>query len=159
MSDQTNTTPTAIGFRGDRDREMIPTTLLRAMFALAMASLLIVGWASFTGREPVGQPKPAEVLASTPIVLEGGGSKAVRVLDAEGAVLADLDHGGFITVIQNGLQRERMKNGLAATLPVNLVRYANGRLAVEDPATGWSVELGNFGADNKAAFERLVAGN
>jgi len=31
--------------------------------------------------------------------------------------------------------------------------YANGRPAAEDPLTGWDVELGIFGADNRAAFE------
>jgi hypothetical protein len=29
-------------------------------------------------------------------------------------------------------------------------------LAVEDPDTGWSVELYAFGGENKAAFERLL---
>jgi putative photosynthetic complex assembly protein len=156
MTDQTNTAPTAIGFRGDKDREMIPRALVRAMFGLAMASLLIVGYAVLTGKEPVGQPKASEPVFSRSIVLQGGDAQAVRVLDPAGAVLADLDHGGFITVIQNGLARERLKHGLSATLPVDIVRYANGRLSVEDPATGWSVELANFGADNKAAFERLI---
>jgi putative photosynthetic complex assembly protein len=157
MTDQPNTAPTAIGFRGDRDREMIPMALIRAMFGLAMASLLIVGWAVWTGKEPVAQPKPSTPVFTKQIVLEGGGAQSVRVLDTDGTVLADLDHGGFITVVQNGLQRERMKNGLSATLPVDLVRYENGRFAVEDPATGWSVELANFGDQNKAAFERLIA--
>ena len=40
--------------------------------------------------------------------------------------------------------------------PVRLIAYANGRLTVLDPETGWSVELGDFGSDNKAAFERLM---
>jgi putative photosynthetic complex assembly protein len=39
---------------------------------------------------------------------------------------------------------------------VRIVEYTNGRLAAEDPLTGWSVELYAFGADNKAAFERLL---
>ena len=72
-------------------------------------------------------------------------------------MLADLAHGGFITVIQNGLQTERRKHGIDPALPVRLVRYDNNRLTILDPATGWSVELHIFGADNKAAFERLLA--
>lgn len=155
MTDQTHINE-AIGYRAGRDREMIPRALLRAMFALAMASLFIVGYAVLSGKEPVGQPKPAEVLERHVIVLEGGGAKAVTVRGADGTILADMDHGGFVTVIQNGLARERLKHGLSATLPVDVVRYANGRLALHDPHTGWSVELANFGADNKAAFERLI---
>jgi putative photosynthetic complex assembly protein len=42
-------------------------------------------------------------------------------------------------------------------LPVRIVEYANGRLTVVDDHTGWSAELGAFGSDNKAAFERLMS--
>jgi putative photosynthetic complex assembly protein len=41
-------------------------------------------------------------------------------------------------------------------LPVRLVSFANGRLSLEDPETGWSVELYGFGSDNEAAFQRLL---
>lgn len=144
------------GFR-HRDREMIPKTLVRAMFALAAITVLIVGFAALTGREPTGQPKPGTIIAERQISLIGGGAKAVTVLAEDGSVLADLAHGGFITVIQNGLQTERRKHAIDPDLPVRLVRYDNDRLTIHDPATGWSVELHIFGADNKAAFERLLA--
>jgi putative photosynthetic complex assembly protein len=65
-------------------------------------------------------------------------------------------HGGFVTVIQNGLETERKKHGVDPMNPVRIVEYQNGRLAVEDPDTGWSVELYAFGSENKAAFERLL---
>ncbi|MBV0914210.1 photosynthetic complex assembly protein PuhC [Anianabacter salinae] len=158
MTDNTNTAlPDAIGYKSNRDREMIPRNLLRGMFALAMTSLALVTFAVLTDRDPVGQPKPAEVTESRTVTLEGGGSKAVTVYDETGAVLADLAHGGFITVIQNGMSRERMKQNVAGNPPVELIRYANGRLTIHDPSTNWSVELGNFGGDNKAAFERLMS--
>ena len=136
--------------------ELIPKVLLRAMFALAMASLAIVSFAVITDRDHVGVPKPAEVLSSRSLILQGGGAKAVTVRQLDGTVLADLDHGGFITVIQNGLERARLVHGVQADLPVDLVAYANGRLTLTDPETGWSTELGSFGSDNKAAFERLL---
>jgi putative photosynthetic complex assembly protein len=59
-------------------------------------------------------------------------------------------------VIQNGLATERKKHRVDPLLPVRIVEYANGRLAVEDPETGWSIELYAFGAENRAAFERLL---
>ncbi|MFN4172152.1 MAG: photosynthetic complex assembly protein PuhC [Pseudorhodobacter sp.] len=140
-----------------RDREMIPKTLVRAMFGLAAATVLIVGFAALTGREPTGQPKPGTIIMEREIALIGGGAKAVTVRAADGTLLADLAHGGFITVIQNGLQTERRRHGIDPDLPVRLIRYDNNRLTVLDPLTGWSVELHIFGADNKAAFERLLA--
>lgn len=136
--------------------EMIPTALLRAMFALAVITLVITSFAVLTDRPPVGQPKPSEVVASRAIILEGLDAQSVVVRNADGTLLADLPHGGFITVIQNAMARERLVHRIEGNPPLNIVRYANGRLVAEDPATGWSAELYAFGGDNKAAFERLL---
>ena len=136
--------------------EMIPTALLRAMFALAVVSLTITTAAVVSGRPTVGQPKPAEVVSSRAIILEGLDAQAVTVRNPDGTLLADLPHGGFITVIQNAMARERLVHRIEGNPPLNIVRYANGRLVAEDPATGWSAELYAFGGDNKAAFERLL---
>lgn len=140
----------------NRDKEMVPRTLLWAMFGLAMASLAITTFAVVTGREPVAQPAAAEVVRERWIVLEGHDAKAVTVRNTDGSVMLDLHHGGFVTVIQNGLATERRKHKIDPLKPVRLVEYTNGRLAVEDPETGWSIELYAFGGDNKAAFERLL---
>ena len=140
----------------NRDKEMVPRTLLWAMFGLAMASLAITTFAVVTGREPVAQPAMAEVKRDRWIVLEGHDAQAVTVRNSDGSVLLDLPHGGFVTVIQNGLATERRKHKVDPLKPVRIVEYQNGRLAVEDPETGWSIELYAFGQDNKAAFERLL---
>lgn len=149
------THPTSPAYRS-RDKDMVPRALLWAMFALAMAALAITTFAVATGRPPEAQPQAAAVKRERWIVLEGRDSKAVTVREADGSVLLDLAHGGFVTVIQNGLQTERKKHDVDPLRPVRIVEYANGRLAVEDPDTGWSVELYAFGSDNKAAFERLL---
>jgi putative photosynthetic complex assembly protein len=140
----------------NRDKEMVPRTLLWAMFGLAMSTLAITTFAVVTGREPVSQPATAEVVRDRWIVLEGHGAKAVTVRNTDGTLMLDLPHGGFVTVIQNGLATERRKHKIDLLKPVRLVEYANGRLAVEDPETGWSIELYAFGQENKAAFERLL---
>jgi putative photosynthetic complex assembly protein len=139
-----------------RDREMIPRVLLRAMAGLVVATLVLVSFAVLTDRPPVGSPAPSAVVQERVISLIGGGAQAVTVLDENGAVLADMAHGGFVTVVQNALETARRRHGVDPDLPVRLVRYENGRLAVLDPIIGWSVELYAFGADNKAAFERLL---
>ncbi len=136
--------------------EMIPTNLLRGMLALVLASLLMVGYSVLTGRDHVGTPKTAAILAERSIILQGGGAQAVTVLATDGSLLMDLPHGGFITVIQNGLERARLVAGVDKMLPVRIVQYANGRLTALDDHTGWSAELGAFGSDNRAAFERLL---
>jgi putative photosynthetic complex assembly protein len=136
--------------------EMIPTVLLRGMFALAVTSLVITAAAVVSERPTVGQPKVSEVVASRAIILEGLDAQSVVVRNVDGTLLADLPHGGFITVIQNAMARERLVHRIEGNPPMNIVRYANGRLVAEDPATGWSAELYAFGGENKAAFERLL---
>lgn len=140
----------------NRDKEMVPRTLLLAMFGLALASLAIASFAVLTDRPLVAQPQAAEVVRERWLILDGHDAQAVTVLTPEGAVLLDLPHGGFVTVIQNGLAHERRKHRIDPLRPVRIVEYANGRLAVEDPDTGFSVELYAFGGQNKAAFERLL---
>lgn len=136
--------------------EMIPVVLVRAMFALAAASLAITTAAVLFDVPVAGKPQASEVVATKAIILEGNDAQAVTIRNPDGTLLADMPHGGFITVIQNAMARERLTHRIAGNPPVNIVRYANGRLVAEDPATGWSAELYAFGSDNKAAFERLL---
>lgn len=145
--------------RPSDDPDMIPKPLLRAMLALVLASLAVVSFAVYTHQPHVGVPKAAEIVAERDIILKGGGAQAVTVLATDGTVLMDLPHGGFITVIQNANERARLTAGVDKMLPLRIVRYANGRLTAVDDYTGWSAELGAFGSDNRAAFERLMSQN
>ena len=142
--------------RADPKSDMIPRPLLRAMLGLVLATLAMTTYAVVTDRAHVGTPADAAVVAERAVILQGGGARKVRVLDVNGAVLMDLPHGGFITVIQNGLERARTVARADQSAPVRIVEYANGRLSVIDDTTGWSVELGSFGSDNRAAFEKLI---
>lgn len=143
--------------RQSPEREMIPKALLRAMLGLALISLSITTYAVVADRPHVGVPAPAEVVRERQFILEGLSAQAVIVRDTEGNVLLDLPHGGFVTVIQSAMARARLVARVEGNPPMRVVEYANGRLVAEDPASGWSAELYAFGADNKAAFERLMA--
>ncbi len=143
--------------RPSADKDMIPKHLLLAMLALVLASLAVVIFGVLTDRTHVGVPKAADIVTERSIVLKGGGAQAVTVLDVDGSVMMDLPHGGFITVIQNAMERARLTAGVDKMLPLRIVEYANGRLTAVDDYSGWSAELGAFGSDNRAAFERLMS--
>ncbi len=143
--------------RPSENKDMIPKPLLLAMLALVLATLVVVSFSALTGREHVGVPKAADIVAERSIILQGGGAQAVTVLALDGTVLMDLPHGGFITVIQNAMERARLTAGVDKLLPLRIVEYANGRLTAVDDHTGWSAELGAFGSDNRAAFEQLMS--
>lgn len=146
----------ALADRPSPEREMIPRTLLWAMLALALSALAITSFAVITDRPPVGQPAPGKVVAERELILEGRSAQAVTVYAKDGTLIADMDHGGFVTVIQNAIARARTVARIEGNPPIRIVKYDNGRLVAEDPATGASIELYAFGADNKAAVERLL---
>lgn len=143
--------------RPSDDKDMIPKPLLWAMLALVLSSLTVVTFSVVTNRPHVGVPQAADMVTERSIILKGGGAQAVTVLDVDGSVMMDLPHGGFITVIQNAMERARLTAGVDKMLPLRIVEYANGRLSAVDDYTGWSAELGAFGSDNRAAFERLMS--
>lgn len=138
-----------------RQDHMIPTGLVAAMGLLALFALGLTSYAVATHRPLEGVPSAAGVLRERNLILQGHSAQAVTVLDASGTVLADLPHGGFVTVVQNAVATARHRHAVDQALPVRLVEYANHRLVLEDPATGESYELYAFGSNNKAAFERL----
>ncbi|MDZ4089215.1 MAG: photosynthetic complex assembly protein PuhC [Tabrizicola sp.] len=142
--------------RPSTEREMIPRTLLWGMLALALSALAITSFAVLTDRPATGKPLAGTVIAERELILEGRSAQAVTVYSADGTLLADMDHGGFITVIQNAIQRARTVARVEGNPPIKIVKYDNGRLVAEDPASGASIELYAFGGDNKAAVERLL---
>lgn len=146
----------ALADRPSTEREMIPRALLWAMLGLALSALVITSFAVLTDRPHTGTPLAGKVVAQRELILEGKSAQAVTVYDAQGRLIADMDHGGFITVIQNALQRARTVARVTGNPPINIVQYDNGRLVAEDPASGASIELYAFGSDNKAAVERLL---
>lgn len=146
----------ALADRPSPERELIPRALLWAMLALALSALAITAFSVLTDRPRTGTPIPGQITAQREIILEGRSAQAVTVYDAEGQLIADMDHGGFITVIQNAIQRARTVARVQGNPPIRIVQYDNGRLVAEDPASGASIELYAFGADNKAAVERLL---
>ena len=63
---------------------------------------------------------------------------------------------GFIRGVMRGLARERMLHGIDAAPPFRLIRWADGRLSLEDTATGRLIDLAAFGPTNAQAFARLL---
>lgn len=141
-----------------RDRDMVPRFLVIAMFSLMAISLALVSFAQLTDQPQRGVVKHSEVVQSLSVTLEGSRNAGIAVLDATGAEIArsDLNKSGFIDVIWVSVSRARKVNGVVGNPPLNVVRRANGHTAIIDPATNWSIELIGYGADNVAAFARLL---
>jgi len=141
----------------DRDQGMVPRALVIGMFALAGATLVLVAAEQLSGRPNTGVLVEAPVLDSRTVRIESlGGSYAID--DADGTRLAASTDplGGFYDVIGRTLERRRMVHGIAGNPTIEVVRRTNGNIALLDPATDFTVELIGYGADNVAAFARLL---
>jgi len=142
-----------------RDTEKIPRVLVRAMLALVLTCLALVGYARMTDRPLIATPPPGAIVTSRDIVLSGDMAGRATVRAPDGALIADLspEKGGFVSGVYRVIVHERNKHGVALDAPVTLLRRDTGRIEIHDPTTGWRADLMGFGADNARAFARLLA--
>lgn len=142
-----------------RDKEMVPKFLVQAMFGLMFLSVALVAYAQWTDRPNVGVLNEAEIVAERSIFVTGTRDGVYTATDAvTGEVLArsNEDMNGFIAVLGRMLERHRQIAGVVGQQPLTVVRRVNGNTAVIDPTTGLVTELIGYGADNIAAFGKLV---
>jgi putative photosynthetic complex assembly protein len=142
----------------DHAREPLPQALLMALAGLALATLLLAAAARLTGWGTSHQPDAAAV-ALRELRFEDRSDGGIAILDArDGQVVGAAEPGtnGFLRSAVRGLVRERKRQGAGAEMPFRLVARADGRLTLEDPATGRRIDLESFGATNAAVFARLL---
>lgn len=86
------------------------------------------------------------------------GAVAVFAAAEERPVVAVIAPGtnGFLRGVLRGLARDRRLEGIGPDLPFRLSRHGDGRLSLEDTATGRDIELDAFGPTNVQAFAALL---
>ncbi len=144
----------------ERTMDAVPRPALLGAAILVGGSLLLAAAARLTGLDTRQMPPPVPVRERSLQFQDEAGGR-VRVLDAaSGSVLAELAPGsdGFVRATLRSLIRERRTRGVAdpTRTPFRLIASADGRLALEDPATGRHFELEAFGATNAARFARFL---
>ena len=92
------------------------------------------------------------------LVFEDRADGAVVVRDAAGLrpVAVFTGENGFLRGTLRGLARTRKAEQVGPEAPFRLSTWSDGRLTLDDPATGRHVELLAFGPDNAAVFARLL---
>lgn len=140
------------------ERELAPRWLLRSVAALLALCLSLVSYARITDQPLMATPPESPIVQERVLRIFPRMDGSAKVVDAYGALVADLapDQGGFISGVARALARVRDTAGVAPTAPVRLLRFEDGRLSLRDDLTGWRAELIGFGADNTAAFARLM---
>jgi putative photosynthetic complex assembly protein len=128
---------------------------------LAIAALLLLVVLSVTGVRLSGvsiHEPDAQAVAVRELRFEDRPDGSIAVLDARsGAQVESIQgEGGFVRGALRALARERRKHGLGAETPFELIGRADGRLTLNDPATGMRIDLESFGPANASAFVRLM---
>jgi len=144
---------------GKRDKEMIPLVLGRAMFGLAIVSVILVALARVTDRPLVGVASAPPIVDERVITFTAAaerGSYVVHDETGQQLVASSDPMAGFIGVMGQVLDRKRMLVGVDPATPLRVVRREDGRIDIVDDATNFTVELMGYGADNVAAFARLL---
>ena len=141
-----------------RDKEMVPRFLVQSMFGLMAATLSIVAYAQWFDVPNRGVLIEAPITQSLEIVMVGDRSGIYEVMTTDGQLIASSsdEKAGFIGVMGRVIDRERFVHDLTGNAPITVVRRENGNIAIIDDTTDLSVELIGYGADNVAAFAKLL---
>jgi putative photosynthetic complex assembly protein len=140
------------------ERELVPRLFVRAMFGMVMICLIMVSaYRWMDGPVQYTAPDSPIVIEKT-LYLEGAMSGAAKVYAEDRSLIAEYspDEGGFLSGMWRVLQRERTKARVDLDGPVIVRARENNRLEIFDPSTGWGADLMGFGADNSAAFAKLL---
>jgi putative photosynthetic complex assembly protein len=127
---------------------------------LAAAVVLILGLLWLVVSPPPGGGRGAvQPVASRDLHFLDQPDGGVLVADGrDGSMVARIAPGedGFVRGALRGMGRERRLSGLGREAPFRLVAWSDGRLTLEDQATGTRVDLAAYGQTNAEAFVRFL---
>ena len=137
-------------------REIIPRA---ALWVAAVVMLLTLGavaaqrlWADPT------RPAYAATVAQRALHFKALPDGGVAVIDAATGARLETMYGeqGFLRGTLRGLVRERKRNGMDSSEPLQLISRADGRLTLVDGTTGQHLDLESFGPTNAAVYARWL---
>ena len=135
----------------------VPRGVLVSAAALLGFVLAATGAARLTGTGRDGTPAGTPV-ASRLLTFADRADGAIVVQDpAARKVVAIVEPGtnGFVRGTLRGLARERRQHAVGAEPPFRLTHWTDGRLSLDDTATGRRIDLEAFGPSNALAFARF----
>jgi len=134
-----------------------PRAPLIGLFAMVGLSLAAAVAGRMTHTAVVEQPT-GSLVAARDLRFADGADGSVIITDARDGSPVDVLTGenGFIRGTLRGLARTRRSEGIGSEDPFHLASWSDGRLTLDDPATGRHLELEAFGSLNTEVFGRLL---
>ncbi len=129
---------------------------LFGIFAVVGLSLVVAA----TGRiTQIGAVQTTgSLVAARDLTFADGTDGSVIVTDARDGTPVQVFTGenGFVRGTMRGMARTRRSEGLGPQDPFRLAAWSDGRLTLDDPATGRHIELQAFGSSNTEVFTHLL---
>jgi putative photosynthetic complex assembly protein len=141
------------------DREPFPRGALIAAASVVAFTLVATTSARLFGVSPSGNPTMVGPAQSVDLRFVDQPNGSVNVRDGrDDHLVACLAPGtnGFVRGVMRGLAHDRKRRGIGSAPPFRLSAWRDGRLALQDTATGRLIDLDAFGASNKDAFTQLL---
>ena len=133
----------------------LPTLVIAGMVTIALAGAVAGSLGAHRGEPTAGQP-----VAARDLRFEDRADGAILIYDAGSTTPFEVVQGenGFLRGTLRGLARVRRSEGLDGSKPFHLAAWRDGRLTLEDTATGQRLDLEAFGHTNEAVFARMLPG-
>jgi putative photosynthetic complex assembly protein len=139
------------------DPDAVPGGVLKSIGLLLLLSVAAVALVRLSGVDIREPDAPATQTRALHFEDRADGSIAVIDAGTRQVVSRIAGEGGFVRGALRALARERKLRGLDATEPFLLIGRADGRLTLQDRATGQRIDLESFGPLHAGAFARLLA--
>jgi putative photosynthetic complex assembly protein len=126
-----------------------------AMIGFAMTAAVV---GRMTGLGATHMPQGAAV-ESSDLHFADRGDGAVVISQAQSGRVVDViapGTNGFLRSVMRGLARDRKRQDLGAEPAFRLTRWSDGRLSLDDEATGRRIDLGAFGPANAGVFAHVL---
>lgn len=129
---------------------------LLGIFAVVGLSLVVAATGRITHIGAV--QTTGSLVAARDLTFADGADGSVVVTDArDGTPVAQFTgENGFLRGMMRGMARTRKSEGVGPQDPFRLSAWSDGRLTLDDPATGRHIELQAFGSSNTGVFGHLL---
>jgi putative photosynthetic complex assembly protein len=136
--------------------EILPKKFLQFCLCIVLAVLFLVFFLKYIDYPRTGIPPQSIILEEKALKFVSLGRRNVSVFEGEKLVArSSFPNQGFLGVVYNAVERERIKKRISGKGLLRLVRYANGRLVLIDDSTELEIQLNSFGLKNAEVFGSL----
>ena len=139
-----------------RKEDLVPKGFLYVVSIMVVLSLLIVFSASLFPGNKLDVIEKIEILqkANLKFAKLSDGSVSIANLENEELLNSNDGKSGFLSVIMTGLEYNRKKTGLDLldSYQIKIIRFASGRISLEDSDASWRLNVTSFGSKNSRLF-------